>query len=80
MAFFSKRVNVVGTEDPAYKPYIPTLGRYCTASATWFAIISSFPARSAIVRANFSTRWYALADKCNYCIAALSNLSPDASV
>jgi Bacterial regulatory proteins, luxR family len=34
MAFFSKRVNVVGTEDPAYEPYIPTLGRYCTASAT----------------------------------------------
>ncbi len=31
MAFFSKRVNVVGTEDPADEPYIPTLGRYCTS-------------------------------------------------
>jgi len=40
-----------------YHPhYIPTRGRYCTASATWLDAIMSLPARSAIVLDNFNTR------------------------
>lgn len=31
-------------------------GLYCSASARWATVISSLPARSAIVRASFSTR------------------------
>ena len=33
------------------------LGRYCSASARWLAPILSLPARSAMLRASFNTRW-----------------------
>ena len=36
--------------------YLPSNERYCTASATCVSVISPPPARSAIVRATFSTR------------------------
>ena len=38
--------------DPPYR-----VGLYWSASATWATPISSSPARSAIVRDSFSTRW-----------------------
>ena len=37
--------------------YIVSRGRYCRASARWGVSISSWPARSAMVRASLSMRW-----------------------
>ena len=48
--------------------------RYCIASATYWGLISSSPAKSAIVRATLRIRSLALADKPNFLIAASSKL------
>jgi len=44
------------TSSPS-EAYPTSLGRYCNASARCGGAISASPARSAMVRASFSTRW-----------------------
>ena len=55
---YGRLVNLTAylTANGVYGGYIPTLGRYCIASATWFANIISLSAKSAIGLANFNTR------------------------
>jgi len=43
-------------DAPLPKCYVPILGLYWIASATWFAAIVSFSAKSAILLASFNTR------------------------
>lgn len=65
--------------QPGAGTYESDLGLYCTASARWAASMLAQPARSAIVLASLSVRWYARAERCNCRIAALTSDCPAAS-
>jgi hypothetical protein len=70
---------IVNSCPTAQSTYTRFFGLYCSASAKCAAWICSHPAKSAIVRASFSTRWYPRVDKFICPVAARIRLSPASS-